>query len=87
MGGEGAMMAAMNSLKNNRSLLTKRKDNSALEGSYSNIELKEFPKATAVQLENIKKRIQIKNRQNRIRQLVAVSVFLSVVIAFLIYIK
>lgn len=40
MGGEGAMMAANNSLKNNRSLLAKRNKTKALEGSYANIELK-----------------------------------------------
>jgi hypothetical protein len=37
MGGEGARMTANSSLKNNRSLLVKRKERAALEGSYSYI--------------------------------------------------
>ncbi|CAH8281698.1 hypothetical protein EV196_104122 [Mariniflexile fucanivorans] len=86
MGGEGAMMAANNSLKNNRSLLAKRKETKALGGSYSTIELKKFPKATAEQLEEIKKRIQIKNKQNRVRQLIATLVISILVISFLLYI-
>lgn len=84
MGGEGTMMAANNSLKNNRSLLAKRKETKALKGSYANVELKEFPKATAEQLEEIKKRIQIKNKQNRVRQFGALIVILFVIMLFLI---
>lgn len=87
MGGEGAMMAANNSLKNNRSLLAKRKETKALEGSYSNIQLKEFPKATAEQLKEIRERIQIKNKQNRIRQILATIVILLLIIAFLKYLS
>ncbi|MFG6686312.1 hypothetical protein ACGK9U_07010 [Mariniflexile sp. HNIBRBA6329] len=87
MGGEGAMMAANNSLKNNRSLLAKRKETKTLEGSYSNIELKEFPKATAEQLEEIRERLQIKNKQNRIRQIIATIIMLFTLIAFLLYIS
>lgn len=87
MGGEGAMMAANNSLKNNRSLLAKRKETKALEGSYAAIELKEFPKATAEQLEGIRERIQIKNKQNRIRQLIVLGVFLIILVSFAIYLN
>ena len=87
MGGEGAMMAANNSLKNNRSLLSKRKDAKALEGSYANIELKEFPKATAEQLQEIRERIQIKNKQNRFRQFLAIIFIIVVLISFLLFIS
>lgn len=87
MGGEGAMMAANNSLKNNRSLLAKRKETKALEGSYCNIGLKEFPKATAEQLEEIRERIQIKNKQNRIQQFIALGVFLIILASFVIYLN
>ena len=44
MSGEGAMMTANNSLKNNRSLFAKRNKIKAFEGSYANIELNSFPK-------------------------------------------
>ncbi len=87
MGGEGAMMAANNSLKNNRSLLAKRKETKALEGSYATIELKEFPKATSEQLEEIRERIQIKNKQNRVRQLIVLGVFLIILVSFTIYLN
>lgn len=50
MGGEGSMAGANVSLKNNRNQLSKRKDRKALGGSYANIELKEFPKATEAQI-------------------------------------
>ncbi|MCF7560964.1 hypothetical protein L3X39_09985 [Sabulilitoribacter multivorans] len=57
MGGEGSMMHAIKSLKSNRALL-KRKERGTLSGSYGNLELKEFPKATSEQLLEIKKRIK-----------------------------
>lgn len=57
MGGEGSMLHAIKSLKNNRSLLSKRKEKGALSGSYANIKLKKLPKATPEQLLEIKKRL------------------------------
>lgn len=87
MGGEGAMMSANNSLKNNRSLLSKRKENKALEGSYSNVKIKEFPKASAEQLEEIRKRIQIKNKENRFRQFIALGILLVVLVLFVLYLN
>ena len=81
MGGEGAMMAANNSLKNNRSLLAKRKETKALEGSYGNIELKEFPKATAEQLKEIRERIQLENKQRRLK----IYFMLGIIIIVLIF--
>ncbi|SFD10267.1 hypothetical protein SAMN04489722_105158 [Algibacter lectus] len=63
MGGEGSMMAANQSLKNNRSLTSKRKEKGALSGSYANIELKEFPKATQEQLDTIKAQTLTDNKK------------------------
>lgn len=85
MGGEGAMMAAINSLKNNRKLLIKRKDTKALEGSYSSIELKEFPKATEAQLKAIKQRIQLQNRNYRIKLIVISGFIVIIIITFFIF--
>lgn len=79
MGGEGAMMAAISSLKNNRSLVSKRKERSVLSGSYSNVTLKEFPKATPQGLAKLKERIQSENRKNRAR---LISVFAFVILIF-----
>ncbi len=84
MGGEGSMMTANQSLKNNRNLL-KRKERNALEGSYANIQLKEFPKATKAQLQEIKERVQIENKQARIKQLILLALFIITISLFFVF--
>ena len=79
------MMAANNSLKNNRSLVSKRKENRALEGSYANIELKEFPKATQKQLLEIKQRVKQENRAYKIKSILLFAVLFTGLIAFVFY--
>lgn len=86
MGGEGAMMAANNSLKNNRNLVAKRKEKKALSGSYANMKLAKFPKATPEELERIKKKIQSENRQLRIKQIVTVLVLFCIILFFIMYV-
>ena len=76
MGGEGSMMSANNSLKNNRSLLSKRKEKKALSGSYSNLKMKDFPE--------IKDKISEENKQTTQKQLVFLIAFL--LILYLIYV-
>lgn len=66
MGGEGSMMSVNSSLKNNRNLLSKKREKGGLSGSYSNFELKEFPKATPKQLEEIREQMKKENNKNRI---------------------
>jgi len=85
MGGEGSMMAANQSLKTNRNQL-KRKDRNALSGSYSNIKLKEFPKATAQELQEIKERIQKENKETLTKQLLYLIGFIIALLIFLILI-
>ncbi|AUP78450.1 hypothetical protein [Flavivirga eckloniae] len=85
MGGEGAMMAANNSLKNNRSLLSKRKEKSALGGSYANVKLAEFPKATPDQLKEIKERLGKENQKNRLIQIVLFGVVFLVSTSLILY--
>ncbi|MGC6432321.1 MAG: hypothetical protein ACON5F_14850 [Jejuia sp.] len=85
MGGEGSMMAANQSLKNNRAQL-KRKGKGALEGSYAGIELKEFPEASEEQILEIREKIQQENRRSRIRQLVFLVIFITaILLLFLIF--
>lgn len=84
MGGEGSMMAANNSLKNNRSLLSKRKEKKAFEGSYSNIKLKDFPKASKEDLIKIQEKIKTENKQMRKKQYI---VFLLVLVIVVIIIS
>ncbi len=85
MGGEGAMMAANNSLKNNRNLISKRREKSGLSGRYSNAKLADFPKATPEQLSEIRKRILKQNRTQRIKLFIVFGVFIAVIILFVLY--
>lgn len=55
------MIAASNSLKNNRNLISKRKDKKALEGSYENARMKIFRKATKVDLLRIREKLKKKD--------------------------
>ncbi len=85
MGGEGAMMAAINSLKNNRSLVSKRKEKGALGGSYSNVKLAEFPEATPEQIKEIKERLRKENREDRIKQMLLFGVLCLTLILTVYY--
>ncbi|WP_298554798.1 hypothetical protein [uncultured Algibacter sp.] len=69
MGGEGSIMAANNSLKNNRCLLSKRREKGALGGGYANIELKELPKSTPEKLLEIRQRLKRENKNARIKNI------------------
>lgn len=86
MGGEGAMMAANQSLKNNRSLVSKRKDRKLSFVSASNKKTEyNLPKATPQKLQEIKLRMQRENRQRRVKQVVVLSLALTSIISALIY--
>ena len=84
MGGEGSMMSANNSLKNNRSLLSKRKEKNSLSGSYSNVELADFPEATPEQLERIKAKLQQEQKQIRKKQVILFS--LTMIALFFVFV-
>jgi len=85
MGGEGSMMAANNSLKNNRSLLSKRREKNALSGSYSKLELKDFPDSTPEALELIKQKIKREKRQTLIKTILVFIFTLSLFSFFIMY--
>ena len=85
MGGEGSMMHAIKSLKNNRSLLSKRRENGALGGSYANIELKELPKATPEQLLEIRQRLKRENRESIIKNIALFLVVIFGTVALILY--
>jgi len=83
MGGEGSMMAAIHSLKNNRSLLSKRKEKNALSGSYSNVELKQFPDSTPEQIESIRQKMHRDNKRSMLKLvLISTLVFVCVITLF-----
>ncbi len=70
MGGEGSMMNANTSLNNNRSMLSKRKEKSALGGSYANAKMKEFPEASEQTLKEIQERLKKEHRKIRTKQII-----------------
>ncbi len=86
MGGEGSMMAANQSLKNNRSLLSKRKEkgfgfvSSSKEKTEYNL-----PKASKQKLEQIRIRLQRKNKQKLIKQILIVCFLCLSLVSLLIY--
>ena len=85
MGGEGSMMAMIHAIKNNKSLLAKRKDNKKLSGSYGDVKLN-FPEATPELLQEIRERMRREKRQQLIKTAIAVFVVLAILIVFLTYI-
>ena len=87
MGGEGSMAAANASLKLNRGQLAKQKVKRAFEGSYANVEMKDFPKATPEQLESIKERIQLENKRKRTKHifLLSISIIISAILLLLFF--
>tara|TARA_R110002049_G_scaffold293731_1_gene478941 strand:+ start:20776 stop:21036 length:261 start_codon:yes stop_codon:yes gene_type:complete len=85
MGGEGSMMAANNSLKNNRSLISKRKEKSTLSGSYSNLELKEFPKTTPEDLAKLREKIMHENQVLRKKQWFVFCILTAVLVAIIYF--
>lgn len=78
------MMAANNSLKSNRSMLSKRREKSALSGSYANIELKELPQATTKQLLEIKTRLKREHKQTTIKSIAIFLIIIFVTIVFVL---
>lgn len=84
MGGEGSMMTANVSLRNNRNLVSKRKEGSGLSGNYSNLEIAEFPVATPEQLKEIRERILKENKILRIKQFVIAGILIAAFLLFLL---
>ncbi len=79
------MMAANNSLKNNRSLISKRKEKSTLSGSYSNLELKEFPKTTPEDLAKLREKIMHENQVLRKKQWFVFCILTAVLVAIIYF--
>ena len=84
MSATGSLSAAISSLKNNRNLLKHRK-NKALSGSYVDIKLKEFPKATPQQLVLLRKKVQQDRKKSKIRLISSLVTFLVFVFSIFYY--
>ncbi|MEL0457503.1 hypothetical protein WJN01_14785 [Flavobacteriaceae bacterium SZ-1-7] len=85
MGGEGSMASANTTLKNNRNLLSKRKEKNALLGSYANAEMKDFPEATPEQLSKLKQRLKKENRRAIVKNMLLFIVLAVLVVSFFLY--
>ncbi|GFZ80573.1 hypothetical protein GCM10011531_08340 [Aquaticitalea lipolytica] len=83
MGGEGSMMAANNSLKNNRNLVSKRKEKRSLSGSYTDVKLAKFPEATPELLLEIKLQLKKEKRSLHLKQAILFLIIVIVLIAIL----
>jgi len=83
MGGEGSMMRMIHTLRNNKSMLTKRKERKALQGSYANIKL-EFPKATPEVIIRIREKVIRQQKQTKKRQFIALGIVLTFLIILFI---
>lgn len=76
----GVVQSAIVTIKNNRNLKSKRKDSKSLDGSYSEVKMKEFPKATPEMLETIKVKLQKERKQRLIKQIVVCSIIIMLII-------
>ncbi|SFI80811.1 hypothetical protein [Olleya namhaensis] len=86
MGGEGAMMAANQSLKSNRSMMAKRKEKS-FSFVTNSTEKTEYnlPKITEQKILMLRKKLQQEQKLRRTKQVVVLSVVMLILIGTLIY--
>lgn len=86
MGGEGAMMAANQSLKSNRGMMAKRKEKS-FSFVTNSTEKTEYnlPEITERKLVLLRKKLQQEQKLRRTKQVVVLSVVMLILIGTLIY--
>ncbi|HIC32347.1 MAG TPA: hypothetical protein EYO76_10565 [Flavobacteriaceae bacterium] len=88
MGGEGSMMAANNSLKNNRSMLSKRNGRSLGLVTNSNFKTEyNLPKATPEDIKRLRNKLQQEQRLSRIKSVILFLVIFILLIALLIFLN
>lgn len=85
MGGEGSMMAAMQSLKNNRALRSKRRKGKLSFVSSIDEKWVDPKKATFEQLMEIRKRVR-RERKIRTRKIIALTIVGVLIIILLFFI-
>ncbi|WP_223032855.1 hypothetical protein [Hanstruepera marina] len=85
MGGEGSMMHMINTLKNNKSMLSKRKERRGLQGKYSGEKLEFENSATKTDLEQIRLRLKQENKQKQIRVLIVFGILMVLVLSVFVY--
>lgn len=86
MGGEGSMMHMINTLKNNKSMLSKRKERRGLQGKYSGEKLEFEHSATKEDLEQIRLRLKKEHKQKQLKIIIVFGVVMVIVLSLFIYI-
>ena len=88
MGGEGSMMAANNSLKNTRSMLSKRKGKSLGLIAKSNYKTEyNLPKAKPEDIKRLRDKLQQEQRLSRIKSIILFLVIFIILIVILIFLN
>ncbi|MFL0353960.1 hypothetical protein [Xanthomarina sp. GH4-25] len=85
MGGEGSMMQMIHTLRNNKSMLTKRKDRRVINGSYSGEKLEFNNTSTQEDLIRIRLRLQKERKQMLLKTTVIFSVFMCLLLRVIMY--
>lgn len=85
MGGEGSMMHMINTLKNNKSMLSKRKERRALPGKYSGEKLEFENSASKEDLEQIRLRLQSEHKQKQVKIAIVFGVLIMIILTVFIY--
>ena len=85
MGGEGSMMHMIHTLRNNKSMLSKRKDRRVINSSFSGEKLEFENTSTQEDLVKIKLRLQKERKQKPIKTVVIFSVVMITLLSVFIY--
>jgi len=79
------MMHMIHTLRNNKSMLTKRKDRRVINGSFSGEKLEFKNTSTQEDLVKIKLRLQKERKQKLLKTIVIFSIFMITLMSVIIY--
>ncbi|HCY82850.1 MAG TPA: hypothetical protein DHV22_15285 [Xanthomarina gelatinilytica] len=85
MGGEGSMMQMIHTLRNNKSMLNKRKDRRVVNTSISGKKLEFHNTSTEKDLLEIRLKLQKERKQKQEKTILVFCVFMFVLISMFIY--
>ncbi|WP_417882641.1 hypothetical protein [Xanthomarina gelatinilytica] len=85
MGGEGSMMQMIHTLRNNKSMLNKRKDRRVVNTSISGKKLEFHNTSTEKDLLEIRLKLQKERKQKQVKTILVFCVFMFVLISVFSY--
>jgi len=85
MGGEGSMIQMIHTLRNNKSMLNKRKDRRVVNTSISGKKLEFHNTSTEKDLLEIRLKLQKERKQKQVKTILVFCVFMFVLISVFIY--